>query len=135
LADGTPESAALALGELIGTVKGLVRTLEEQNNTASKTREEQSIAATASRKEFLDVFEGIRQDNKEQAKLMNDHILEDGVHHAATLKLVAWQEVVNPKIENLWDNQNKQKGAIVASGTIGSIIGGAVVAAAEWFKR
>ena len=131
----TPETAALALGKLIGTVEGLVRAIEEQNKTAAKTKEEQNQAAMKSREEFMGIFKGIRDDNKDQAKLMQEHILEDNVHHGALLKLAAWQQDVGPKIDNLWDNQNRQKGAIVASGTIGSIIGGAIVAVIEFFKK
>src|SRR5579862_5765284 len=134
----TPETAAMALGKLIATVDGLVKTLDEQNKTTERNRIEQNAAAAKSREEFMDVFKGIRDDLKdqakliqEQAKLTQEHILEDNTHHSATLKLATWAEEVNPKIDALWDNQNKQKGAIVASGTIGSITGGAIVAIIE----
>lgn len=117
----TPETAALALGKLIGTVEGLVRSIDEQNKTSAIRKKEQDDATALSRKEFMDIFEGIRDDSKETARIMAE--------------LMNWKKDVEPKVETLWDNQNKGMGAAWATGIFGTFIGGAIVTAAEYFKK
>lgn len=120
----TPESAALALGKLIGTVDGLVRTLNEQNQTASRSREE-----------FMKVFEGIRSDNKEQAEILQAHMKDDNLHYQAILELMTWKKDTEPKVDDLWDSKNRQKGVVVATTAIGGFLGGLLVWAIEFFKN
>jgi hypothetical protein len=131
----TPETAALALGKLIGTVDSLVRTLDEQNKSSAKYREEQNIAAAKSRDEFMEVFKGIRSDSKEQAKLLQDHMKEDSDNHNSLVEVMTWKKDAEPKVDNLWDNQNRQNGVMVACGIMGSVVGGAIVASIEFFKK
>lgn len=120
----TPESTALALGTLIGTVNGLVQTLKDQNSASAKNREE-----------FLDIFKGIRQDNKDNNEALQKHIQEDLIYHGAMNEFSLWKKDAEPKVDDLWDRQNRQKGAIIASTSIGGLIGGAIVATIEWAKR
>lgn len=120
----TPETAALALGKLIGTVDGLARTLIEQNNVASKSRDE-----------FMRVFEGIRSDSKEMGTKIDGHMKDDSIVHNVVLELANWKKDAAPKVDTLWDNKNTQKGAWWASTGIGTILGGFIVAIYEWAKR
>lgn len=124
MSENTPESTALALGTLIGTVNGLVQTLKDQNAASAKNREE-----------FLEIFKGIRQDNKDNNDALQTHIKEDLIYHGAMNEFAIWKKDTESKVDNLWDNQNRQKGAVIASGTIGSVLGGAIVAAIEWLKK
>lgn len=121
---GTPESTALAIGKLMGTVESLVATLKQQNDTAA-----------ISRKEFMDMFQGIRDDNASQLKIMQEHFEEDRRHFQKTADLETWKVDAKPKIDALWDSQNTQKGWLLAVGTIGSMIGGGIVASIEYFKK
>ena len=121
----TPESATLALGTLIGTVNGLVKTLEKQNEAFAENR-----------KEVMDIFKGMREDSKELGAKIDTHMRDDGLVHNIVLELKNWKDDAAPKVDNLWDTQNKGKGAAWASGVFGTFIGGIIVAAADiFFKR
>src|ERR1700722_1424816 len=102
--DNPPETVALALGELKGTVNGLVRTLEDQNKTAAVSREE-----------FMEIFKGIRADSKEQAVLLQSHIKEDNLHHSALLELMTWKKDAELKVDSLWDFRQQNQGFLSAT--------------------
>jgi hypothetical protein len=120
----TPTNESLALGTLIGTMNGLAETLKEQNRTAAENR-----------KEFIAIFEGIRSDNKANNDALQSHIKEDLIYHAAMNEFVTWKLETKPKVDVLWDGKNQQKGALFATGSISGIIGGAIVAAIEYFRH
>lgn len=119
-----PESAVLALGKLIGTVDGLVKAIDEQNKTAA-----------SSRMEFLKVFEGIRSDNKEVVTALEDHVREDLIYHGAMNEFVNWKKEAEAKVDTLWDNQNKQRGFLVAVGIAAGFLGSFITGIWEWYKH
>lgn len=135
MADSIPESSALALGRLIGTVEGLVRAIDEQNKTSAARKKEQDEATVKSREEFMQIFQGMREDSKANQEALAEHIKEDLVYHGAMQEFATWKKDVEPKVDTLWDSKNRAQGAIVASGTIGSILGGTIVAVVEYFKK
>lgn len=120
----TPADQALALGKLIGTVGGLVDSIKDQNLTAERNRTE-----------FMKIFEGIREDSKENNKILTEHLKDDQLHHAALLEVMMWKKNNEEKLENLWDTKNKQTGVMVALTTIGTIVGGGVVGLIEWLTK
>lgn len=123
-AGDTPDSIALALGKLIGTVDGLSQTLKDQNTSAANNRNE-----------FIKIFEGMRQDSKDAANVMASHIKEDNLHHQALLELMTWKKDAEPKVNDLYDNKNIAKGAVWASGLFGTFLGGAIVALLQWLHK
>lgn len=136
----TPETSALALGKLIGTVGGLVDTIKDQNVTMDKNRGEfiaaikdQNDALNKNRDEFMDVFKGIREDSKESSKILQEHVKEDSIHHAALIELLTWKKEIEPKVDTLWDNKNKQTGFILALTSMGALIGGGIMGFIDWF--
>lgn len=117
MTDEQPNNVGMAIGELKGIVSGVTQMLTQQN-----------IAAAESKKEIMGYL-------KNTYDIMQEHIKEDAVINNAVVQLTKWQTDTDPKVSNLWDNQNKQKGWLLAMVGIGSIIGGGIVAAIEWFKR
>lgn len=117
----TPESTALALGKLIGTVEGVMKTLEGQNIASAKSREEQNQTAIKTREEFMEIFKGIREDNKEQGK--------------AVIELMNWRKTAEPDLNDLVNSQNRQKGAMAAMGFMGTLFGGSIMAIMEYLKK
>lgn len=122
------QSLALEVGKLTGTVNGLIDTLKSQNQVAAETRKEQNDTAEKSRAEFMEIFKGMREDIKSSNKLVQDHMQLDAPIHDTVRDM-------EPKVATLWDNQNKQKGIFLAVGTVGTILGGVIVAGMEWLKK
>lgn len=130
MVDTVPDNLAMAIGELKGAVSGLVTMLKDQNDAAAKNRSE-----------FMEIFKGIRADNKEQADMLAQHMKEDSVMYSTVVQLATWRkdaedrmDASEKKIDTLWDTNNNQKGFIAAIGLIGSIIGGGIVASIEYVK-
>ena len=125
MADDTPNSAlALAVGNLTGNVSVLTKMLENQDK-----------ASAVSRAEIMDIFKGVRDDNKEQAEYLKKHIEEDAKVNQAVLELMTWKLDAKSKVDTLWDTKNRQAGAMTIMGILGSFVGGAFVAGIEWLKK
>lgn len=122
--DAQNSTLALAVGNLTGTVAGLQRTLEEQNKSAA-----------ASRLEVMGIFNGIREDNKEQSEYLKKHIEEDAKVNMAVVELMTWKKDAAEKVDVLWDKSSRQTGAMGTMGIVGSVVGGAFVAIVEYLKK
>ena len=131
----TPETSALALGKLIGTVEGLVRAIDEQNKNSATRKKEQDETAAKSRDEFMGIFKEIRDEMKSGNEVVQMHIKEDQPYHQLILEVESWRNAAAPKIDTMWDNTNKGKGAVWASGIFGTFIGGCIVTAVEYLKK
>ncbi len=126
---------SLAIGTLIGTMNGVVKTLEEQNKTNAENQRRIEATAAESRKEFMDVFKGMREDLKASNAIVQEHMKEDAAYHSAVVEITNWKKDAEPKVDTLWDGKNQQRGVLIATGTISSLIGGCVVAVIEYLKK
>lgn len=126
--DEQPNSMGMVVGELKGLVTGVQQMLNQQNIDSAKYRSEQATREVQSRQEFLEIFKGMRDDNKEQTKILQD--AKDSLSGFAV-----WQADVHPKIKALWDERNGQKGFIAAIVLFSSVVSGALVAAVEYFRK
>lgn len=118
MADETPiTSLALSVGEMKGDMKGIKSILENQDKNSAEFRNS-----------VMELFKGIREDFK-------DHGEKIQAHHQSLTELRNWKNGAEEKVDDLWDAKNNQKGFIAAITIAGSIIGGSIVAAIEWFRR
>ena len=125
MADDAQNSAlALAVGTLTGNVSVLTKMLENQDK-----------ASATNRGEVMDIFRGVREDNKEQAEYLRKHIEEDAKVNQAVLELMTWKMDAKTKVDTLWDGKNKQIGAMGTVGILCGFMGGAIMAAIEWMRR
>lgn len=100
------------IGELIGTVSGLKMSFESMQRNQDKNRDE-----------FMAVFKGIRDDNKELANFIQDHIKDDDAIKSIVTNLTDWKASIESQHTQLWDNKNIHGGMWGASKTI--VTGGA----------
>jgi hypothetical protein len=119
-----PESSLVALGTLIGTVQGIVKTIEEQNKTAATNRVE-----------FLDVLKGIRLDNKEVVGELRDHVKADLIIHGDVAEIKTWKEDAEPKVNTLWDSKNKVVGMMLGVGSLSGLIGAGITLFVEYIRH
>jgi hypothetical protein len=124
MTDEQPNSVGMVLGEMKGQLSGVMQMLTQQNITASNLRTEISD----NKKEVMAYL-------KTTYDTLQEHVKEDVTIHNTVTQLVNWQTDTAPKIDNLWDNQNKGKGWLLAIAGMGSIVGGTIVAVAEYFKK
>jgi phage shock protein A len=124
MAEDNPNSVGMAIGEMKGQLTGVMQMLTQQNITASDLRKE----IAENKKEVMGYL-------KNTYDTLQAHVKEDAPVHNTVAQLVNWQQDTQPKVDTLWDNQNREKGWLLAMTGIGSIVGGGIVAAIEWFRR
>jgi len=117
MSDDQPNNVAMSIGELKGLVSGVTQMLTNQN-----------ISAADNKKEMMGFL-------KSTYDSLQEHIKEDTVINSAVIQLTKWQTDVDPKVNTLWDTQNRQKGWLLATGSISGIIGAGIVALVEFFKK
>jgi excinuclease UvrABC nuclease subunit len=135
MTDTLPEPSGLALGKLIGTVESLVKTVETQNTAFIKAIDDQNKLTLKNRDDFMDIFKGIRDDNKDFAVKMETHVKDDGDVHSIVLELKKWKDTAAAKVDQLWDFHQQNKGFLTATRLLTASVGGLAVAVAEHYWK
>lgn len=123
--DQTPSiGMAQAMGRMEGMMTGITQTLAQQNITAADLK-----------KEIHDNKTEVMAYLKTNLDKQDIHAAADNIVHNTVNQLAEWQKDTEPKVAQLWQDRAGQKGFIAAIMGIGTILGGAIVTAVEYFKR
>lgn len=120
----TPESSLVALGTLIGTVHGIGKAIDKQNEDASTNK-----------KELLKAIDIMSADVKSGTAALQSHVAEDLIVKGDVIEIKSWKEGAEPKVNQLWDGKNKLTGIIIGVGALGGFAGAAITLAVEYFKH